>query len=81
MVKCCGKKPNINERRYFGPCTIVKVLNPKSYQLKYGDKVLHRNFDVLKPFRGNSYRSIEIASSNMASTSVHERLYFTGRDN
>ena len=70
MVKCCGKKPNINERRYFGPCTIVKVLNPKSYQLKYGDKVLHRNFDVLKPFRGNSYRSSEIASSNMASTSV-----------
>jgi len=53
MVRMNGAKPNIYQTRFFGPCTIEAVLNPKSYLLSYNGMTFRRNEDNIKPFRGN----------------------------
>ena len=52
MVKLTTKKPNIYEKKYFGPCKIVGVINPKSYLLQYKNAIIRRNYDLLKLFNG-----------------------------
>ena len=43
-------KENMMQARYFGPCTVAKVLGPKTYQLNYQGKMFTRNRDFIKWF-------------------------------
>jgi len=71
MVEILGKKPNVYERRYFGPCKILEVVNPNSYILEFQGKLFRRNADALKRYNGNSKKQSTIEpNSTLASTSI-----------
>ena len=43
-------KENMLQAKYFGPCTVTEILGPKSYRVRYQDRVFMRSGDHLKKY-------------------------------
>lgn len=50
--KVRNNKAGMLQSRYFGPCIIIEIMNPKTYRLRYKDKIFSRHIDHLKSYSG-----------------------------
>lgn len=75
-------KANMLQSRYFGPCVVVKILGPKTYQLCYKGKNFIRNSDHMKNFgKENKERDYcEYAGTSVISVSRRATVASTLHD-
>lgn len=69
VKKPFGNKPSVLQARYFGPCIVLKIVGPKTYQLLFNNCKIIRNSDLLKPFSSKAIQP-RLPSITRTQTSV-----------